>query len=157
MKICKACQKEIHEQAYKCPYCQSFQSWKKNSTLWSWIPSVVVILYYPIFMYHMMMPTENYYKDFKTAISSQLVNKVESGTTALIYQIKNDADIKWTNIDYQITGKQSNGKIVSVANRTEYLIIPPHSNSALLSVNIYPEQPVTSWVFEITDMKSDRY
>ncbi len=160
MKTCKACCKEIEDQVSQCPYCRTVQNRQNTPSIifcLIWIFLMIFLMFFrEIFIYR-----ENYYhyEDSKRAITTQLISKTEfEREIRLVYEIKNNTKLTWSEIHYRVIGKQTDGKIVRVENGSSSFEVEPHSSSPFsVSVIPYPFPLVSSWVFEITDIKVEPF
>lgn len=153
---CASCRQEIAEEATKCPYCQSFQTWYRN-------PQHTHVLFLLPFLGFIFWSTgiftdkdyQNYRDGF--SVSEQSVVVIPNSQTRLItYRVENNTDYKWKHISYEIAGKHE-GKLIAVSTENDYgWVVQPNSES-LLTAKVKFMPGATAWEFKIKDLESARY
>jgi len=156
LKKCKSCIKEIEATATKCPFCQSHQNWYKNPQYLN----LIFMLPFFIFIYwNTGVFNKKEFEEYKTefVIKEENTVSIENSRSRLItFRIKNNTKHKWGRINYEVIGYE-NDKVIAVNTGAEFnWVVQPNSN-ALLTVKVKYMPSATSWKFNITDLKSDRF
>jgi len=157
MKHCKSCQKEIDNNASKCPHCQTFQKWYKNPQAYGvlfsipvFIPAILIITSTGLFFRPSYLDHKNDFEVKSVNVSSNKEYNIHT------YNITNKSDSAWENIAYQFIGLDESGKVVVVQSEQGYSWkIQPNSQS-MISVETPKDSPAVKWEFKITDMRADR-
>ncbi len=162
MKPCKACQKEIPDEAYKCSHCRAFQKWYRNPQNISWL---LLIPFFGFLYWSSLDLRDSYlnpqkYTQYQSQFTVELVKVVTSDDKkkdAITYKVKNGTDYKWENAKISLIGTDEKGDVVFTESDTKYgWVIQPKSES-FLTVTVEKKWKVKSWEIKITDLDTSRY
>jgi hypothetical protein len=164
MKPCKACMKEIPDEAYKCSHCRAFQKWYRNPQNISWLLILPIFGYWYWSVSHLGLRDSSKnsylnpqkYSEFKDQFNAEEVKIVPSDDkkwNAVTYKITNGTDYKWGNLKYEMVGTDDKGKLVYTVSKQVYAwVIHPRSDS-FLTVKVERKWKVRSWEFKIMDIE----
>jgi len=155
MKKCTSCQSEIDEKAKRCPKCQSYQKWYANPQNYSWL----FILPFMVFLFSRGPSFRKAeYLDHKdeftfNEISQSLDDSEDNGKVInFVYSVKNNSELTWQGIDYQVFGKDKAGKVIFTNSAGSYnWTIHPKSES-MLTVQVRHRESIVEWEFSIKNI-----
>jgi hypothetical protein len=146
MKTCKSCFSEIDERAKKCPNCQSWQSKARaiyNNPAFSLIIFLVAMFGISSYFQSRLSP-KIAFADYanKIAITESRVEFGESScgrTVAIIGKLKNESEIDWKDITYEITFLDKNNSVSDTAQENEYSFVLPANEEVPFKVSMKKE------------------
>ncbi len=157
MKKCKSCKKEIDDLATKCPFCQGYQQWFRN-------PQYFGFLFFIPLLGFMLWQTNSFksksFEEYRNRVAVEEVRIVQSDDgkkDILTYNVKNDTDLTWKSIVFEINGYDDHGNLVLTNSESEYAwIVQPRSQS-YLSATVVRNANVKKWKMRIVNMETSRY
>ncbi|MCP3927818.1 MAG: hypothetical protein GY705_01815 [Bacteroidetes bacterium] len=146
MKTCKSCFSEIDERAKKCPNCQSWQS-KARTVFYNPAFSLIIFL---IAMFGISSYFESKFtpKIAFTDYADQIAiteSRIEFGenscgeTVAIIGKLKNESEIDWKDITYEVTFLDSDNNVSDTDQENEYSFILPANEEVPFKVSMKKE------------------
>ena len=155
MKNCKSCQKEIDDNATKCPYCQAFQKWIKSPQL---LGLIFPLIFIPIVFTSSGLWNKKEYIDYKESFIIESVSEsVDNNYNIYTYQITNNTSHKWESLTYQFIGKNESGKVVIVKSEEAYSWKVMPNSFSMLSIKAEKNALVSKWELKVLDMNSNRF
>jgi len=160
-KNCKACKTKIHEEATKCPHCQSFQSSWSN---WNVLIPIFLLLPLSIFLVNIMSVFDKAdFDDYKEQVTftriSEKVYQTKGGhdRIKIIGEIDNQSDKDWRMPEYKITFKNENGEFVHSAFESGIQTRVHAGTKTKTAVNVFVGTMNDSLTFEVElfDMKEE--
>jgi hypothetical protein len=87
----------------------------------------------------------------------RIVQSDDGKKDVITYNIKNDTDLTWERIMYELNGYDENDKLVLTNSVSGYAwIVQPHSQS-YLSSTVVRNANVKKWKIRIVNMETSRY
>ncbi len=146
MKTCKTCFSEIDERAKKCPNCQSWQSKTRaisNNPAFSLIMFLIVM--FGISSYFQSGLTQKIaFADYADKITIT-ESRIEFGgsscgeTVAIIGKLKNESEIEWRDITYEITFLDKNNSVLDTGQEHKYSFVLPANEEVPFKVSMKKE------------------
>jgi len=157
MKQCKSCRKEIDDFATKCPYCQGYQQWFRNPQYFGF---VFVIPFLGIMIWKMNALESESFEKYRNKIAVEEVRIVQSDDgkkDILTFNVKNDTDLTWKAIMFEVNGYDDHDNLVLANSESEYAwLVQPRSQS-YLSATVLRNAQVKKWKMRIVDMKTSKF
>ena len=168
MKICKYCKEQIHEEASKCPKCQSFQ----NKFLSPLFLSLIPLLFLSIFLIPLYMSFSNRAKKAKfidhrdniemIVLKQDTLKKEDSKKDDLlniVMELDNKTEIEWSQAEFEIEFKTANGELLNIEKSGDYrLTLHPNSKSkSAIKIPIRKEFENAEIKVELVNLKHKWY
>lgn len=152
-KVCRMCYKEIDSRARICPHCRRWQS-----ILWKllWVAGLVMLavpvcalLLGGLGLYRIYDEGERFsdYLDPIAVVSSEFKfgERKDRATVAVVGKVKNNSDIAWKNIQFEVQFFNREGKMVDTEHKGSFsmVLLPDRVNS--FKVSFAREFPVSEY------------
>ena len=146
MVTCKTCFSEIDERAKKCPYCQSWRS-RLRTIFYNPAFSLIIffVLMFGISSYFESKFTQKIdFADYKNQIAIS-ESRIEFGnnscgeTVAIIGKIKNQSELNWKDITYEIIFYDAKKNVSDTGQENEFSFILPATEEVPFKVSMKKE------------------
>lgn len=155
MKTCRACMKQISVDAIKCPYCQTYQHWYRNTH------TLFVLIFLPIMLlnfYSLGTFGRPSFEDYRSQIRIELISeRVVESQKVLNYRVHNDSELDWNDVSYTVIGYDQAGEVMIAESGRDYDWPLRAGGWNILSAKVSPDPAIARWEFKIEDLDRDLY
>lgn len=145
------CQMDIPEKAKKCPHCQHFQS---RAAMFFYSPAFPIAIALIVFLIliatleAMLFDRGEQFQSFAGQVQitdSKIVfgERKDGPVIAVLATMKNDSEIPWNEVRFQVDFKDAAGKVVDAAQKHEYSFYIPAKESLPIKLSFRREFPET--------------
>jgi RNA polymerase subunit RPABC4/transcription elongation factor Spt4 len=129
MKTCRMCAMEIPAKAKKCPYCHHWQNWYRifapNKSLMAGLIIVILVLICFQIVMNKMFDRGRGFAPYRSQISlldtEMVFGDGQCGPIiAIMGRIKNDSDVVWRDVQYEVEFHDAAGKMVDTVQGGQY-------------------------------------
>jgi hypothetical protein len=145
------CQMDILEKAKKCPHCQHFQSRAAMFFYSPAFPVAIALIVFVVLIAILQATLLDRGEQFQQFAGQVTVtdSKIEFGErkdgpiVAVIGTMRNDSEIPWQEVRFQVDFKDAAGKVVDTGQKHEYSFYIPAKESLPIKLSFRREFPET--------------
>src|SRR5687768_18087532 len=152
-KTCPMCQMDIPAKAKKCPHCQHFQS---RAAMFFYSPAFPIAIALIVFvtllatveaaLFDRGEEFQNFAGQVKVTDSKIVFgDRKEGPVVAVLGTMKNDSEIPWNEVRFQVDFKDAEGKVIDTAQKHEYSFYIPAKESLAVKLSFRREFPETNY------------